>query len=166
MSELTESEILLDLKARKIRLRTHMPDGTPIDLYDKGHGNYLAIPKAHYTQKIYDVILNNAELSAQQKQIITQYFVYAMAVQEDENVVDQIYTDLTWEEFDILYSGVRSSVLKFKDNNSVEVVLIEIPIMDDDTGERSLIYQLSTGYNVPEYTLFARSARAFKILEK
>jgi hypothetical protein len=163
---MTESEILLDLKARKVRLRTTMPDGRPIDLYDKGHGNYIAIPLSNYTQKIYDVILNNASLSEQQKQIITQYFVYAMAIQEDVNGIDQVYTDLTWEEFDILYCGNRSSVLKFKDNNSVEIVLVEIPIMDDDTGERSLIYLLSTGYNVPEYTLFARSARAFKILEK
>lgn len=165
---MTEQEIKLDLINRGVRLRTAMPDGTPIDLYNSRGGDYLSVPLADYTRKIYDVILEHPNLSTEQKQIVIQYFVYAMAVTvsivEGEEV-ETPYTQLTWEEFDVMYNGNRSGQFQFIEDTTIKVVLVEIPRMDDDSGERSMLYLVGLDLPKPQYTLFSRSERAFKLLE-
>jgi hypothetical protein len=161
---MTEQELKADLQNRGIRLRTAMPDGTPIDLYNSRGGDYLSVPIADYESNIVDVINAHPNLSQEQKDIVINYFVYAMAIVEVEGV-DQAYTQLTWQEYDVLYNGVKSGQFQFITDPTVKVVVVEIPKMDDDTGERSLLYLLGLDLPKPQYTLFARSERVFKLLE-
>jgi len=161
---MTEQEIKQDLINRGVRLRTNMPNGTPIDLYNSRGGDYVSVPIGDYESKIYDVILAHPNLTTEQKNIVIQYFVYAMAVIEVDEV-DQAYTQLTWQEFDIMYNGHESGKFQFIEDTAIKVALIEIPRMDDDSGERSMLYLVGLGLPKPYYTLFSRSERAFKLLE-
>jgi hypothetical protein len=149
-----------------IRLRTRMPDGTPIDLYNNRGGDYISIPVADWDLKLYDIVTNHPNLDAGQKTILIQYFVYAMAVYDDENGVEQPYLDLTLSEFNTLYSKNPAALWQSIANPTDKYYLMEIPKMDDDTGEREMLWGLGLGYDKPKYTLFSRGARAFKLLEK
>jgi hypothetical protein len=142
-----------------------MPDGTPIDLYNNRGGDYISIPVADWNLKIYDIVNNHPNLDASQKSILLQYFVYVMAVYDDVNGVEQPYTDLTWNEFDVLYNKNPAAVFQSILTPSDKYYLLEIPKMDDDTGEREMLWGLGLGYTKPNYTMFSRGARAFKLLE-
>jgi hypothetical protein len=148
-----------------IRLRTNMPDGTPIDLYNNRGGDYISIPEADWNLKLYDIVTNHTNLSPMRKEILIQYFVYAMAVYDDENGDEQPYLDLTLSEFNVLYSENAAELFQSIANPADKYYIMEIPKMDDDTGEREMLWGLGLGYAKPNYTMFSRSARAFKLLE-
>lgn len=149
---ITDEQTKQSLQDRNIRLRENRPDGTPIQLYYANGGDYIIAPLADYDKKLHDIVIEHPNLTQQEKDLLDANFVYAVAVQVDEDGNEAPYFNLTLHEFDMLYNKSSSSIFTDKNGNG-QYKVIEIPRMFDHAGERQLIYLFGKGYSIPNYTM-------------
>ena len=149
-----------------VRLRTHTPEGIAIQWYYKLGGDYLIIPIADYEVSLHGIVLNHPNLSEQEKAILYNHFVYAIAVDVDDEGNETPYLGITFKEFDQLYSETSSGIWKSKVNPSEKFQIVEIPRMFDYNGERDMIKLLGKGYeSEPKYSICVCGEEIERILE-
>lgn len=148
---MTDTELKQSLEDRNIRLRQNRIDGSPIQWYYRYGGDFLVIPKDNHDSKLLDLVNNHPALTDQEKTLLINNFVYAVAEILNESDEYVPYTDVTAHEFDILYVGRSSGIWVDKEDETKEYKIVEIPRMFDHTGERDLMRLWGKGYTWPKY---------------